>query len=360
MKLKKINFIWALGIVCLMCFTSSYAQTIKIGEAELIYTEDEIPIRYDGSLSTIQKNENSMYFFHSFGCRLKPEENRRSRHSWHYGPPEDPLKVHHFSKTDDEFWDYNGYYPDMEQEGIWILGMYQGNDGNLLAITHSEVRDFPGERKDQVFAIGLGYSTDQGASWTYCGEIVRAADPHTNVGGGAYIIKDGYLYVYYNDRGINDRNRQICVARAKLKNVLNDASKSKVGKWHKYRDGHWKTTGLSDSTGTGVIPRVYGSEDVHSDAAFCTALDKYLLTVQTGRANKLLLFSSDDGINWSKEAVVDQAEENEIQAYSAFVDFNGPTSDCREVDGEFYIYFPRKRADDHEYDYMYRRLITVE
>jgi hypothetical protein len=359
MKLKKINFIWALGIVCLMCFTSSYAQTIKIGEAELIYTEDEIPIRYDGSLSTIKKDANSMYFFHSFGCRIKPESNRRSRHSWHYGPPMDPLKVHHFSKTDDEFWDYNGYYQNMEQEGIWILGMYKSDNGDLLGITHSEVRDFPGEREDQVFSIGLGYSTDNGESWTYCGEIVRAGDPHKNVGGGAYTIVDGYLYVYYNDRDTTE-NKGPCVARADLKKVLKDASKHKVGKWYKYRDGKWDTPGLSDIAGTRVIPMVYGSEDVHSDAAYCTALGKYLLTVQTGRANKLLLFSSADGVNWVQEAIVDIGEKDEIQAYSAFVDFDGPTDDCREVDGEFYIYFPRKRADDHEYDYMYRRLITVE
>jgi hypothetical protein len=360
MNLKKINCILAVAIVCTMCFTSSYAQTIRIGEAELIYTEDEIPIRYDGSLSTIKKDANTMYFFHSFGCRIKPESNRRSRHSWHYGPPMDPLKVHHFSKTDDEFWDYNGYYQNMEEEGIWILGMYKRENGDLLGITHSEVRDFPGEKEDQVFSIGLGYSTDMGASWTYCGEIVRAGEPHTNVGGGAYIIKDDYIYVYYNDRDTIDKIKSPCVARAKLDRVLRDASKHEVGKWYKYRDGRWDTPGLSDISGSGVIPRVYGAEDVHSDAAYCTALGRYLLTVQTHLANKLLLFSSADGVNWVEEAVVDLAAKNEIQAYSSFVDFDGPADDCSQVDGSFYIYFPRKRYDDHEYDYMYRRLVTIE
>ncbi len=358
---KKHNLFWITTIACTLLLSSSQAQTIKIGEAELIYTEDEIPIRYDGSLSTIKKDENSMYFFHSFGCRLKPESNRRSRHSWHYGPPLDPLKVHHFSKTDDEFWDYNGYYQHMEEEGIWILGMYQANDGALLGITHSEVRDFPGEKEDQVFAIGLEYSTDRGASWTYCGEIVRAGDPFTNVGGGAYLIKDDYLYVYYNDRDTIDKEKKLCVARARLNGVLNDASKHRVGTWHKYRDGNWDTPGLSDIAGSNVVPRFDGRMgDLHSDAAYCTALGKYLLTVQTGLANRLLLYSSTDGVDWQQEKVVDVAGKDEIQAYSSFVDFNGPTNDCREVDGSFYIYFPRKRHDDHEYDYMYRRLITIE
>jgi hypothetical protein len=358
--MKKINYFLAVTMAGMMCQISSNAQTIRIGEAELLYTEDEMPIRYDGSLSTLKKDVNNMYFFHSFGCRLEPESNRRSRHSWHYGPPQDPLKVHHLSKTDDEFWDYNGYYQNKEQEGIWILGMYQGENDDLLGITHSEVRDYPGKQGDQVFSIGLGYSTDNGESWTYCGEIVRAGEPHTNVGGGAYIIRDGYLYVYYNDRDTIDRIKRPCVARAKLKRVLKDASKQRVGKWYKYRDGKWDTPGLSDVSGTGVIPQEYGAEDVHSDAAYCTALGKYLLTVQTHAARKLLLFSSADGVNWVQEEVVDVAAEGEMQPYSSFVDYDGPTDDCREVDNSFYIYYPRKRLDDHEYDYMYRRLVTIE
>jgi hypothetical protein len=357
---KAFNYFLATCIAGVMFHASSQAQTICIGEAELLYTEDEMPIRYDGSLSTLQKDANTMYFFHSFGCRIEPGSNRRSRHSWHYGPPEDPLKVHHLSQTDEAFWDYNGYYQNREEEGIWILGMYRADNGDLLGITHSEVRDSPGRREDQVFSIGLGYSTDNGESWTYCGEIVRAGDPHTNVGGGAYIIRDGYLYVYYNDKDTSDRIKRPCVARARLKTVLKDASDHRVGKWYKYRDGRWDTPGLSDLAGTGIIPLAYGAEDVHSDAAFCKALGRYLLTVQTHGAGKLLLFSSADGLHWVQEAVVDVAEEGEMQPYSSFVDYDGPAEDCREVDESFYIYYPRKRLEDHEYDYMYRRLVTIE
>ena len=40
------------------------AKQIKLGELELIYTEDEIPIRYDGSLSTLMV-DGEMHFFHS-------------------------------------------------------------------------------------------------------------------------------------------------------------------------------------------------------------------------------------------------------------------------------------------------------
>ena len=80
--MKKINYLLAVTLAGMICQMSLIAQSIQIGEAELLYTEDEIPIRYDGSLSTIKKDANSIYFFHSFGCRLEPESNRRSRHSW--------------------------------------------------------------------------------------------------------------------------------------------------------------------------------------------------------------------------------------------------------------------------------------
>ena len=313
-----------------------------------------------------------MYFFHSFGCRFEPQDQRRSRHSWYYGPPLDPLKTHHFSKTEEELWDYNGYYQDTDQEGVWILGMYKRDNGDLLGITHSEV-NFAADKTTFHFSIGLGYSVDDGKSWTYCGEIIRPADDRANIGGGAYIIVGDYLYVYYND-GISiddadnttdaetaERNsRRQCVARARLDDVLKKASNHKVGIWYKYKDGHWDIPGLSKTAGTDLIPKVYGAEDVHSDAAYCTALEKYLLTVQTHTAHKLLLFSSIDGIQWTREAIVDDTDEDIMQPYSCFVDYDGPTADCSQVDGSFYIYYPRKSFTDHNKDYMFRRLVTIK
>ena len=77
--------------------------------------------------------------------------------------------------------------------------MYECPGGDLLAITHAELNAGSKggiKRADQRFPLGLGYSTDRGAGWTYCGEIVRPADDRHNVGGGAYIIRGDYLYVF--------------------------------------------------------------------------------------------------------------------------------------------------------------------
>lgn len=76
--------------------------------------------------------------------------------------------------TDTKFWDYNGFYQDAVQRGIWILGMYQRDNGDLLAITHSETNYKLGDRTFD-YAIGLGYSRGKGQSWTYCGEVITPA-----------------------------------------------------------------------------------------------------------------------------------------------------------------------------------------
>lgn len=342
---------------------------LKVGKVELIYTEDEMPIRYDGSLSTI-RIDGEMHFFHSFGCRFPPIEDetapkvRRSRHSWHKGTPEDPLRTHVMSKTEEELWDYNGYYQDknLTEEGIWILGMYECPNGDLLAITHAEL-NVGTSWKDQHFALGIGYSSDRGANWIYCGEIIRPADDRQNIGGGAYIVRNGFLYVYYNDIIVGasptEHNRIQCVARAKLDEVIKAAAQHKVTPWHRYADGLWEIPALSNRPGEDLIPYVIGGEDLHVDATYCTALEKYLLTVQTHGNGKLLLFSSPNGLDWSLETIVDQNDYQALQPYATFVDFDGPSADCHTVDDDFYLYFPRK-GPDHDYDYMYRCKITLE
>ena len=363
---SKIGYVVTLVLVQLLLAVSLQAQQLKLGELALIYTEDEIPIRYDGSLSTIQK-DGEMHFFHSFGCRIETSQERRSRHSWHKGPPDDPLKCHVVSQTDKAFWDYNGYYQDQMEKGIWILGMYQCPSGDLLAITHAELNNAPKgarqRRTQQRFALGLGYSTDRGLNWTYCGEIVRPADDRHNVGGGAFIVHDDHLYVYFNDIIPGDASsrptRIQCVARAELDKVIEAAAKHQVTPWHKYRAGGWDVLGLSGEPGEDIIPHISGGEDLHADATYCTALGKYLLTVQTHAAGKLLLFASPDGVDWSLETTVDQVSNGAIQPYSSFVDFDGPSADCHTVDDDFYLYFPRK-GPDHDHDHLFRRRITIE
>jgi hypothetical protein len=337
-------------------------KKLMLAEKELIYTDDNIPIRFDGSLSTIRKDNTSMYFYHSYGCRIEPTSANNSSHKCFLGSDINPLDQMVFNIREDDYWDYNGYYQDRLQEGIWILGMYKCDNGDLLAITHSE-SNYSASDEAFLYTIGIGYSTNNGQNWTYCGDIIKPAKETLNIGGGAYVVDDEFIYVYYND-WVGDEGRkkkQICVARARLDDVINDAEESKVGIWNKYRDGDWNINGLSGEEGTPVIPVLFGGEDCHSDATYCTELQKYLLTVQSQTAGKLLLFSSNDGVNWNFDIEIDSDPTGQtFMPYSSFVDFDGPSDDCSRVGESFYIYYPHKKKSDHDNDRLYRRLVVIK
>ena len=344
--------------------TPSSAPQIKLEPLVMIYDAPENPIRYDGSLCPLRR-DGEMYFFHSFGCR----NNKISSHTWHKGTIRSLFEVRISDRKERETWNYNGFYRNLPVKGIWILGIYKCPNGDLLGITHAELNSLKeGDTQiavdNQRYALGLGYSTDNGLTWTYCGEILRPGDDRCNIGGGAYIIRDEYIYVYFNDTqahtGKWDGSRVQCVARARLADVLEAASRHQVTVWHKYRDGRWDIPGLSGKVGSDIIPNITGREDMHVHATYCTALAKYLMTVHAQGKRMLFLFSSPDGLQWNKEATLDYAEEHCLQAYSTFVVFDGPSDDGHTVDGDFYITWPRLHSGGQHRSAVYQRRITIE
>lgn len=241
--------------------------------------------------------------------------------------------------------------------------LYRGcSNGDLLAITDAEFNR-TSDPSGMQFSLGIGYSADGGLQVTYCGEIVRPADDRQNGGGGACVIYDGYLQVYFNEviPGVppTQENRIQCAARAPLEEALRAASHHEITRQNKYRAGRWNFPGLGGEPGDDLIPRGVGGEDLHADDAYCSALERFLLTVQTYGNGKLLLFSPADGGDGKVETVLDEAGGNLLQPCSAFVDFDGPSDDGHLVDEDFHIYFPRK-GPDSDRDDMYRVHIRID
>ncbi|QHI69824.1 hypothetical protein [Tichowtungia aerotolerans] len=58
--------------------------------------------------------------------------------------------------------------------------------------------------------------------------------------------------------------------------------------------------------------------------------------------------------------MIDETEEDAMQPYAAFVDYNSPVDDGLVVGNRFYIYYPRMQMKDQNKAPMYRRLITIE
>jgi hypothetical protein len=318
---------------------------------------------------------------------------------------------------------------------IWIPNVYkvQASDvpknnpsgikaGDLLGLVHVETLDGPGTGVRAVYSMGLAYSSDAGLHWAYCGDIIRTGcntgNGTNNIAGTPYIIytdaqNTKWLYVYYNEFGDsgwynhNPRNfkcgKRQCVARDTLPDVLtkaryfwNSASNINptsdtihVPKFHKYKGftiGWSRTSAVNQDTGAQIIPpcpsvhvpfNTNGDPDsllydFDSDAAYCKALKKYLITVSNGPYpgagsqspfGALMLYSSIDGVNWGNPIIVDTASLPGFyieKAHSFFAALDtSAADDCHEVGKQFYIYFPFTYWQATRTQDFFRRQISV-
>lgn len=331
---------------------SDLPYTINVGSPSLLYADAQMPITMDASFATLRESANSIHYYHAeFLQHLK-------------GPLDAPLQTY-VSTGGSNLIDKNGWSAGYSAYKIWIMNMYEIGPGELLGFTHNEAWSTPQPiGLPTNFSLGIVYSTNGGATWEYCGEIVRPKNTGVNIGGVPYIVRNGEFYVYFNDGIYGEGDgmgypRHVAVAKANVQDVVNAARNLQTTTWTKYVNGSW-TGNATTSVGSAVLDNTYLYEDVHSDAAYSTALGKYLMTVQTHQSSRLNLYSSSDGVVWSMEAAVDAAAPGSVmQPYSTFVDYDGGTNDGREVDGEFSILYPRKAWGNYEHDDLYRRSVTI-
>lgn len=330
-----------------------------------------------------------------------------------------------YDKTDRVWMDY-----------VWIPNIYkvQASDvpepnpeqvkaGDLLGLVHVETMVLTSAKDsmfNSVYSIGLAYSADTGRRWAYCGDIIRtgcnSGNGTNNIGGIPYIVYEDakntkWLYVYYNEfgnplwfyppRDFHCGKRQ-CVARDTLSDALVKArhnfnhSRSfvlhDVPVFHKCKGtapAEWSAKkAVEKDTGVQIIPRCPdvpvpfpgegggGADsllyDFHSDAAYCSVLGKYVITVSNGPGSPpafgaLMLYSSTDGVNWGSPTIIDTAAVPGYyveKAHSFFAALDSSAADdCHEVGKQFYIYFPytyfRDKWHPPRNQDFFRRQITV-
>lgn len=278
------------------------------------------------------------------------------------GPLDNPFK----QKLPNAKLDMNGF-----SGTAWLMNIHKVSESKLIGFMHRETHS---AKPDCLFYMGIAYSTDSGASWRYLGDVLSPfrndGDP-SNIGGMPLIVVGKYFYVYFNEH-TRDYERYISVGRALVSEVVEAAAKGKVPSFQKYSDGSW--TDAMTSLASNIVPdsrirydKSFGpnwerSFDVHTDAAYCAVLGKYLLLVQTHGLGYLLLYTSPDGLNWGEETVVDFAPAGGIiQAHCNFAGFVGASDDCNTVGSDFYIYYPRKGwgPNNPGTERYYRRQVTI-
>jgi hypothetical protein len=222
---------------------------------------------------------------------------------------------------------------------------------NLKALDANHMPTYPA-----IYTIGLCYSEDWGDHWWFCGDIIGVNDKNCsderhcgksgppwnfvgvacNIGGCPYLLVGDYLYVYFNEKQNAESTYPYpAVARAKLSDVVTAARAHTVVSWKKYNGGSWDQDGMT-GLGSQILPE---GGDMHTDAAYCTALHKYLLMSNVGE--EIFIHTSVDGVHWSDRHLVTKTPTPGLNiAYPWFISTaDGATSDCRVVGKDFYIYY---------------------
>jgi hypothetical protein len=341
--------------------TEEAAQTpidvdVTIGPRELMRARDDMPFVMDGSLPTLRRDEKSWFFYHSADWG---KSNKKYR-----GTTANPFETEVWHKGRDEMYDLNGWYQDVHHAGLWLMNIYQTDDGTLLGVVHVELHHQPpGVNQGEDYAIGVVYSSDGGDRWTYCGEIVRPQNAKRNIGGAPLLVVGDHFHVYFNDHGPD--GRRLVVARARIDEVLAAARNHAVTPWRKYRDGSWDEDGLT-GLGSAVLPdcvaRGGHPGDLHADAAYNRAVGLYMITswCYVEGVGRLFLHMSTDGVQFDTRYLLDE-ESGQWMPYSTFLadEQDQETNDMNTVGEEFHILINHKSAENYSIDTLHRRKITV-
>ena len=100
--------------------------------------------------------------------------------------------------------------------------------------------------------LGMAVSTDHAETFTDLGPIITAPGPtHADaergiveVGGGGFVLREGWMQVYSGDRGTAEVRTQLGVARCRVDAVLESAARGAAPVFEKYLDGAWGSPGL--------------------------------------------------------------------------------------------------------------------
>jgi hypothetical protein len=124
--------------------------------------------------------------------------------------------------------------------------------GDLLLVYHGE-HFHDGDPTDYWSFLGIAHSTDDGRRWVDCGAIITPALARTapvrprsvEVGSGAFTIADGWMNVFFQERGPGNIMLNLGVARARIDEVWHAArSREPLPAFSKHHGGSWTGSGL--------------------------------------------------------------------------------------------------------------------
>lgn len=297
----------------------------------------------DSPHTMLKKNDSAFYFFHTQGLMMHEREKQgiMYRSSGTYNQPLEMIESGNYVP---EVWDKGEH----KTEGIWLMGVYQIGNSELLGFTHNEScyeKDIPCNSETKYFSLGVGYSRDNGKSWQYCGDIIRTPrygkEGDDNIKGVPYIIKGEYFYIYFWEFPQKDVFYP-AVARAKISEVINAARKGENVEWNKYKNGDWDQDGMT-GVGTNIMSNLDKTFNMHCKVSYVPSIKKYLMiTYENGKENVFILLS-DDGLTWEISEKIMDYNTGHRASYPFIAD--SYTVDGHQIDNDFYIYWAKNYRD---------------
>jgi hypothetical protein len=326
------------------------AFNLIVSDVKRFASENQVPVHasyIDAPHSILKKNEDEFYIMHSKGLLRHPRRLLQGITTRSSGTLEHPFTSLEWSKYVVDMWDKNGH----PNQGLWIMSIYKISENELLGFVHTEScynLDVPCLEELKLFTIGLGYSKDNGESWTFLGDIVRPykydnPDKNINVGGIGYVIVGDEFQIFFQDYN-EEGTRRAGTARANMKQVIDAARNGKSFEWKKYKNGQWNEpglTGLSDD----MLSNHKFDINMHCKATYAPSVGKYLLAAWSSNNGRpeLYIFESSDALNWElAETISDHNTKYRIM-YPFFGSLY--SDDVHEVGDEFNIYWGRNHRE---------------
>lgn len=342
---------------------------IHVSKPELVCPDEKMPFTMDGSFCKLRQMDGSIHYW-TTDLGEKPYYHRFR------GTTDDPF----LQEIETFDWDFNGY-KDTWPCGLWVQSMYRCDDGMLIGFVHREDLNHADPEYPNNYHIGFGVSHDGGTHWKYlgdvCGNVCNDCVRYPNMAGVPYFPgKDGYFYFFFNDY-TPEMERYVSAARTPIQEAIAAIRKGELPVVKKYSgNGVWDTEPMH-GMGAPILPKLDGINedsldrkyyDCHANAAYCSALDRYILVVQ--HRYELFMFLSEDGSQWGEPLKVASPEPNTGYCYyTTIVGTDDEASDDSSTVGHsFNIFFTHKpdycrvyrASTGYGNDQYYRVQVTID
>ncbi len=215
--------------------------------------------------------------------------------------------------------------------------------GLTMLVYHGETFA-DGDPTDYWAFLGMAVSQDEGTTFTDLGRILtstiadsRSAGPRpVEVGPGGFVIRNGWWYLYFQDRAIDHIRVNLGVARARVDAVLAAVAAGRAPTFHKFARGRWDQPGLG-----GVADDLFAGRKhpvLWYDVAHLAAIDATLVVYSSVRRVKSGAYEwlhlgavSHDGIHFSEAAPLSPDSHGDELLYLT-IDSGGP--DQRVIRGD--------------------------